>query len=1638
MEPEKLQDQETPKPRWPVAAAIWRVVKGVIKLYLVLMVIIILLFQIPAVQNWAAQRAATSLSKTLRTTVAVGKLNFTFLDELVLEQLYVEDITPQDTLLYSQRLYANFDLNPITYLLRGLVIEEIRLENARVNIRTEEASAQNNVQIMLERLFPPDTTTIIDREPRPFRLDVKRLVMDEIRFIQDDKEAGKSINVYLPHGKVLFDEINLPMNYVNTEQIYLSGPYVSIKEYNGKPYTGYDSLMFNTLPVEPEISLKQPFSFTSGKLDIENALFSLHNYRREPKRNSPEDELDFEHMDLYNINIGVEYFTFCEDSLDFSGQVERLACKTSSGFELEQLSARKARVWCQGMELYDMYLKTPDSNLGDTLIFSYSTYEDWIDFPSRVNMEAHINNSAVTLKDIITFAPALKQNTFFSNNANRKLYINGLINGRVNRLSGENINIWLEDKSLVIRGEFGTRDLTVRQSELVNLNLQELSTNMTTLRQLIPGFNPPPNFDKLGKMRFDGRFDGYFTDFVANGRLQSSLGVAEMDMQLRNLKQGRAYARYNGKLQLINFDLGAWSDNPDLGKFNFESEVANGVGLTANTATAQLTATVDSFVYKGYQYENAELTGTLEENSFQGNFSIKDKNIDFSFSGEVNMKDSIPRFDFTAAVDRLDLYQLNLTKQPLSLAGDIGLNIRNNTLSKLEGNASIADFVIVNEKVGKTQIDNILFYSNFDSLGNRSFVVESDLLEADLYGLFDIEQVPIAFMQYLEEQFPAFFARLGMKSPKKLPGPHSFSFDVKVKDSQNLLEILDPRIGPIADAELEGYFDNIRDSIDFSLRLPQFSFNKITLNNVGVVAWLEQSEGMIDILVEQPVINETELSTVKLITQLEEDTIDFALAYQSGDVALLNELQLDTKLFLEDSINYRMEFSQSGLTIKQMPWIIDNKNYITFREGYIDTKNFLLTNNEREIRLETVGKKGLNLSLTNMNFSFIDEIWDYDALNFAGSFDVNAEVKDIFNLNGITANVQGDTLWVNDDDWGVFRLDLRAEDLKSRLYANLFLTKDTSQIVSNGYFNLAEQTGKKGASNLSAQYFDFNIFATNLPVAMAEYWLEGTVSNTVGSFDSNLRIFGAPPKPRIEGDLLVSNAALTVDFLQTRYYIDQQTIVAKDFLFDATGAIIKDKFGNIATVEGGMTHNYLKDLGIDASLKTNHFLALDTKKGDNELFYGRAMGKGEVDFNGPLNRIDIYVNARVGDSTRLVIPVSYGSDASELSYIRFNERKREEDINKVGEDKSPQSLTGIDLEMDLAITDEAIGEIVFDEQAGDIIKGRGRGNIRILVPRNGGFEMYGDYIIEEGDYLFTLYNVVNKKFTIKRGGIINWSGDPYEAKIRLEAEYRGLSTPVANLIQEYLLDAPPGVQSNALQATEVDLTMDLRGDLLKPTINFDIDFPQLTGPLETLTDSKLRVIRQDPNELNRQVFGLIVAGQFLPSDFAFQGSEIFYNTVSEFVSNQLSLLLTELFSEFFSNGNNSGTFSGFDFDIAYNQYQSTGIQGGDDIVRGDEFQVRLKQDFFNDRLTILVGGNVDIGNSAQATNPNATGTFVGNDLVIEYVLNDDRTMKLRIYQRLEPDIGGGSRLEVGTGLSFRKEFDSFGEFLRSFKRDVED
>jgi hypothetical protein len=199
--------------------------------------------------------------------------------------------------------------------------------------------------------------------------------------------------------------------------------------------------------------------------------------------------------------------------------------------------------------------------------------------------------------------------------------------------------------------------------------------------------------------------------------------------------------------------------------------------------------------------------------------------------------------------------------------------------------------------------------------------------------------------------------------------------------------------------------------------------------------------------------------------------------------------------------------------------------------------------------------------------------------------------------------------------------------------------------------------------------------------------------------------------------------------------------------------------------------------------------------------------------------------------------------------------------------------------------------------------------------------------------------------------------------------------------------------------------------------------------LESYANNKRRLLLLDQNELNRQVFGLIVAGQFLPSDLSIGFGDAVVNTVSEWLSNYVSLLLNDLVKNAFGE---DAFISSFNFDVAYNNYRNASLNSTTANSRGSAFEFSFSRDF-NNRFTLR--HDLNVLNNNDALGP--SGTFVGNNLVLEYVLNGSRTLKLRGYERLQPDIAGGRRIQVGTGLSWRREFDTFSEFFDGFKKDVE-
>ena len=179
------------------------------------------------------------------------------------------------------------------------------------------------------------------------------------------------------------------------------------------------------------------------------------------------------------------------------------------------------------------------------------------------------------------------------------------------------------------------------------------------------------------------------------------------------------------------------------------------------------------------------------------------------------------------------------------------------------------------------------------------------------------------------------------------------------------------------------------------------------------------------------------------------------------------------------------------------------------------------------------------------------------------------------------------------------------------------------------------------------------------------------------------------------------------------------------------------------------------------------------------------------------------------------------------------------------------------------------------------MKGHGSGNLNISLNKKGEFRIAGDYIIEDGDYLFTLKNILNKPFSVEEGGKISFNGDIDNAEIEMKAIYKLKASLFEILKDEQFTDAIP-----------VECQIELSGKLFNPIVAFNIYLPLADEETRTY----LKNIITTEEELSRQCRELLVMNSFY-ADPSYgtsltstntTGTSAMAVTTTEMVSNQLS------------------------------------------------------------------------------------------------------------------------------------------------------
>jgi TamB, inner membrane protein subunit of TAM complex len=437
--------------------------------------------------------------------------------------------------------------------------------------------------------------------------------------------------------------------------------------------------------------------------------------------------------------------------------------------------------------------------------------------------------------------------------------------------------------------------------------------------------------------------------------------------------------------------------------------------------------------------------------------------------------------------------------------------------------------------------------------------------------------------------------------------------------------------------------------------------------------------------------------------------------------------------------------------------------------------------------------------------------------------------------------------------------------------------------------------------------------------------------------------------------------------------------------------VLNDVNGKEAIANGTVRHDYFKRFVFDIGLRAKEFECLHTTAAQNSLYYGRAIGSGFASFKGMIQNMNINIAMTSRKGTVIAIPLGGLSEISQSGHITF--LKPVSDSAKDDENIPWTNPSGVNLEMSFNITPDAELQLIFDEKIGDIISGSGNGDLRLVVTDDGTFRMYGNYVIERGSYLFTLRNVINKRFQIEKGGYISWTGDPYDADINMDATYRVYTSTLYSLIND----------STFKKRLAVDCKLNLTNKLMNPTIRYTIDVPGVDGA----TQAQISSVLNSEAEVSKQFFGLLVLNQFIPQGNSNQSTTAFDGSLGanafESLSNQFNNWLSRLST---------------DFSVGVN-YRAR------DAYSSEQVQLMISKSFWDDKLT--VDGTFGLYNSTTTqTASNPLGDFN-----VEYKVSEDGRFRVKAYNHSNENysIEYNSPYTQGLGISYREEFDSLKELM---------
>jgi len=1643
-----------------------------------LVLLVIILIQVPSVQNFVKNKAVAFIQGKIHTKVKIGHITLGFPKMLVLEDVYFED-QKKDTLIAGDKLKVDIDMWGLLH--HKVDVSEIDLDGITTNIKRGPDSVFNFQYILTafagaqkKPLKPADTATSMkfsvgkvvldkvnvsfidaitgnnikfllghfDTRIEDFDLDKMKFTIPKITISDVDTRivqivvppaattgapgdtAVKPLNVTLKLGTIdiskikmvyrsplMATNVNLGQLLVEMDQIDLKNQKVGIKSIELNDTRAGLSLAkpqnlkavaikavkkLDTMVASPQKSMGWHASINKISFVNDNVKFDNEGQKALPKG------LDFGHMDIRNLNTDIENLSYSPDTI--SGKVNSFTFSDKSGLAINKFHT----TFLYGPKsayLNDLLVETPQTHLQKQIQVSYPSIASLSSDPGKLYVNANLDGSQLGLKDVLLLMPSMATMDPFKHAPNAVFRINGRVIGKVNNLSIPSLEI-SGLSNTHIKASATLVGLPNMNKAYFNVNLVDFNTGSADIAKLISPGMIPASVSIPSSLNLKGTFKGGMYNFTTKLGLRTTYGAIDLNAVMKN-GNSKTNASYSANIKANNLNVGALTKQPQtVGAISLTANV-KGTGLNPKKANIQFNGDVVKAYVKGYNYQNLVLSGTANNGSYTAKAKMKDPNISFSLDGKADMSKKYPSVNATVMIDSINLQKLKLSAGEMRVHGKIVADVPTADPNYLNANIKITD-LLINQTGKAIHLDTISLVSTANA-DSSTIKLKAPMLYAHMGGKYKLTEVGPALQDVINKYYNTAMAK-PVANAKPTYSPQQFKFDIHLVKTPLAAELV-PDLKALDPVLITGQFDSQTGSLVVNGNMPKVVYGTNAVSNMKLAVNTGNNALNYSLTADDIKAGSSfDLLFTSVTGSAQNNKLNISL--QVRDAAKKERYRI-AGVFSVLPNEYQFSFLQNGLMLDYNNWAVNSDNALEFGSKGLLAKDFSISNGGQVLSVNS-DSQTMNAPMT-VNFkSFkietLTRAAEQDSLQVGGVIDGNVHLSNLQKAMTFTAD-----------------LNIRDFNFKEDTVGNIALKVNNQ--TADAYAADVSITGKGNQVNMKGLYYtnpagkldlDLNIISLNMKGI--EGFSFGSLRNASGTISGDLKIAGTTSAPEVRGSVNFNKVGFNVAMLNSYFTMPNESITFNNDGILFNDFTLVDSLGNKAVIAGTVYTKTFTDFSFGLDITANNFRVINSTEENNKLYYGKLYVDTRIKIRGNMNKPVVDASLTVNDKTDLTIVLPEDDPGIEdrkgvVEVINPHETKEDSLFLAHQLDSLRKTdIKGLDVSATININKGARFTVVVDERNGDIVQLKGDAQLNMTIDPSGKTSLTGTYKVDQGSYNLA-YATVKKKFIFKKGSTITWAGDPTLANVDVTATYVA-NVPPIDLVSDQLGSSQNATQYKQKLPFNVNLSM--KNQLLKPNISFDIVLPDSSysvGPEVVSTiNARLDQVRQDTNEMNKQVLGVLVLGHFIGDNpLQSQGGG---TTVNGVIRNSVSSLLSDQLNKLAGNLIGGVQLS---FDLTSGADYSTGTQ-----QNRTDLNVGLSKQFLNDRVTVTVGNNFNLEGQNQ---PGQKTTDIAGNVSVNYKLTKDGRYLVRVYRRDEYIVVEGEVVETGVGFTITYDYNSLKELF---------